>query len=447
MPKHKPLLRTKEKVGKKGKPEGPTTANEYLAAGVDFEEAGEKWRAGDAAKSMRFFIRAIETYGAGLQTFPQSFDLAYNNNTAQVLTSIADIHAEGSTPSESHRDEALSLLREALELFQRCLTVQEFKFTQAQKDFTHGADLVSEANETDTGDTSRAVSNASEEELWASVEELITKDTLLDTTIAQLDTLTAISSLGSIENHNDVAWIEEYYRDTLQSKVLAYSDESSHQHEAALAKSKLVSAISDAAFRSGRLDIPTYEHEMNTAFHELDLTDDSQGLCDRADAYLSFSASIQLSIGQAQPNEIAALSIMGWKYITKALDSLTTASKLPDAQNLPRIHLRRGDCELLRLRLSQEPFNYDLAIKSAPTLLKNAEVYFRGSAKLAKSEDAGEEQFEAGTKEAVAAVLRGDTTQLSSLVKHHREQVEAVLEDMRDDGLLGEESMREIVNL
>lgn len=47
-------------------------------AGVELEEAGEKWRAGDAAKSMRFFVRAIETYDRGLQRYPKSLDLAYN---------------------------------------------------------------------------------------------------------------------------------------------------------------------------------------------------------------------------------------------------------------------------------------------------------------------------------------------------------------------------------
>ena len=47
-------------------------------AGVDFEEGGEKWRAGDLTKSFRFFTRAVETYDAGLYRFPQSFDLAYN---------------------------------------------------------------------------------------------------------------------------------------------------------------------------------------------------------------------------------------------------------------------------------------------------------------------------------------------------------------------------------
>ena len=48
------------------------------SAGVDYEEAGEKWRAGDAAKSLRFFLRAIDTYDAGIQKYPNSFDLAYN---------------------------------------------------------------------------------------------------------------------------------------------------------------------------------------------------------------------------------------------------------------------------------------------------------------------------------------------------------------------------------
>ena len=47
-------------------------------AGVEFEEAGEKWRAGDATKSLRFFTRATDTYDLGLQKYPRSFDLAYN---------------------------------------------------------------------------------------------------------------------------------------------------------------------------------------------------------------------------------------------------------------------------------------------------------------------------------------------------------------------------------
>jgi len=56
----------------------PCSSLNQWAAGVEFEEAGEKWRAGDAAKSTRFFIRAVDNYETALQEFPQSFNLAYN---------------------------------------------------------------------------------------------------------------------------------------------------------------------------------------------------------------------------------------------------------------------------------------------------------------------------------------------------------------------------------
>jgi len=56
----------------------PETAEEYLTIGVDCEEGGEKWRAGDAQKSFRFFLRAIANYDEGLKSFPQDFNLAYN---------------------------------------------------------------------------------------------------------------------------------------------------------------------------------------------------------------------------------------------------------------------------------------------------------------------------------------------------------------------------------
>ena len=55
---------------------------------MDFEEAGEKWRAGDAVKSARFFLRAIETYDNGLRQFPRSYDLAYNKLLGQALVLV-----------------------------------------------------------------------------------------------------------------------------------------------------------------------------------------------------------------------------------------------------------------------------------------------------------------------------------------------------------------------
>lgn len=336
----------------------------------------------------------------------------------------------------------MRLLQESLELFQRCLNVQELKLGQDKENGTQEAQPPPDANSIDN--INGAASNVSEEEIWASVEEPVTQDALLDTTIAQLDTLTAISSLES--SHTGLAWAEEYYRTTLKDKVSFYVEGSTRRHEAALAQAKFACAISDAAFRGGRLDLPTYENELNAAFtnQDLDLPNDPQSLCDKADAELAFNASVQAALQQAQPAEMAQISSICWKHIARALDSLTAASKLP-AQNLPRIHLRRGDCELLRLHLGDAPLNYDLAVKSTSTLLKNAEVYFRGAATLAKGEvRTEEEEDEAKAKQSIVAGLAGDTEKLSLLVKTRRDFIESILEEMRDEGLLGDECLQKI---
>ena len=369
------------------------------------------------------------------------------SNTAQVLTSLAETLNDSKSSPELDRNDTLRLLQEALELFQRCLNVQEFKLDEAQEPTAHDHSGNLQTDDPGSDRVSGNASDASEEEVWASVEESITKGTLLDTTLVQLNTLTTICTLGSTPNQNDLAWVEEYYRTTLLEKINAYSSSGTSQHEIAIAKAKFISAISDAAFRSRRLDAATYERELNAAFNDpnLDLNQDIQGLCDKADAYLTFQASIQSSLPRAQPCEIGQIDAVCWKHVTKALDSLTAASKIPDAQNLPRIHLKRGDCELMRFELGQKPLGYDLAVKSASTLVKNAEVYYRGAVALAKSNEAAKEEMrEAEVKEAVAAAVGGDECRLQEMSKLRREAVEIVLGDMIDEGILSSESVRKI---
>ena len=309
---------------------------------------------------------------------------------------------------------------------------------------------MSDASHADAATISSNASNASEEEVWASIEEPTTKDTLLDTAIAQLETLTAICTLGTSYVHGDLAWVEEYYRTRLNDRIAFYLSGTSRQHEAALAKAKFVAAISEAAFKGGELNLSTYETELNAAFNslDLDLTRDPQALCDRADAYLNFNASVQVALQQAQLTELPQIGRTCWKQITKALDSLTAASKLPDAENLPQMHLRRGDCELLRLHLGEAPLRYDLAIKSAPTLLSNARVYFCGAATLAKRNGGtDDEQEEAEIKEAIALALADDSEKLTSLIKSQRDLVGMTMEEIRDEGLLGEQSLQTLGRL
>lgn len=56
----------------------PSTPDDALALGVELESAGDKWRAGDANKALRFYARAEAAYAAGLARWPQAKDLAFN---------------------------------------------------------------------------------------------------------------------------------------------------------------------------------------------------------------------------------------------------------------------------------------------------------------------------------------------------------------------------------
>ena len=323
--------------------------------------------------------------------------------------------------------------------------VQEFQLTQQ-------AHVAAEIPiEVDGGNVDMANSNKTEileDEKWATILEPLTKDTLLDTALAQLETLTAICALVNSQGLHILAWVGEYYRNILRGRITVHVDGTQRRHEAVLTNAKFICALLDASFRNEKLDVFTYERELATAFgKDIDLSNDPHGLCDEADIQISFVNSVQVYLQEdlhAQSQDLSRLNILSWKHLTRALDNLAAALKLPNVQNLPRIHLRRGDCELLRYRLGQAPTNYDVAVKSAPTLIKNAEVYYRGSAKLARNEGAVDEEREASVKEIFAAGIAGNAGNagnLMELTSNHGMAALEIFEDMRDEGMLSEESI------
>ncbi|KAL8999499.1 MAG: hypothetical protein Q9169_001704 [Polycauliona sp. 2 TL-2023] len=461
--------------------------------GVDLEEAGEKWRAGDAQKSARFFLRALDDYENGLQRFADSFDLAYNRarlqyelaqqprltpyvpggtfdllktalrshryalsinqdnadllfNTGQVLTSLGEIISEDRQRNyDAHSADALELFREALTCFHQCLSLQEVQFSQVDSESGQGS-LEDDRSAHDDMHQHLAA-HSSDEDTWATIMEPVTSQALMDTLLAQVETLTAMSGLSSVRGSSGPDWINEYYHSALHDKLVQLAKETGRFDAAALAKAKYRCALADANFTTTRPDISTYEHELIEAYEGFSDSDpDPQALCDRADAEIVFAASLQKverQIMEDMPEDGARLSIVRWKHLTKALDNLTVASRLPNARNLPRIHLRRGDCELLRRQLGTAPSNYDLARKSASTLLKNAEIYYRAAARLAKSEVAADEEMEALVKEAmIVAVSTGDSCKLRERGALYKRHAQEVVEDMTEEGLIFEEDMR-----
>ncbi|PQE18149.1 hypothetical protein CJF30_00009319 [Rutstroemia sp. NJR-2017a BBW] len=483
----KQFLKENKKKSKHA-PQVPSTADEYLAAGVDFEEAGEKWRAGDAAKSTRFFVRAIDTYDEALRRFPDSFDLAYNkarvqyeltqypklmaqlpgslvellgtalessrralglkgdnadvlfSNTAQVLTSLVEAISESRGSSS---EDSLTLLEEAIELFQRCLALQEYQYTesqtQAQATFDpQGSSDDGQDTEEGGAPISEGGSQAVEDDRWATIVEPVTLDSLLDTLLAQLQTLTTLCGLMNADAGRGLAWVEEYSTPLIEEKLQKYlQGNPDREQEAGITRANFIAALADANFRVQRIDIGTYERALNDAYASVNVDDYPEGLCNKAEAFISYNSSLRMNFEAAQAREV---SISRWKVLTAALDSLTKASKLPTADNLPKIHLLRGDAELLRLQLGQPPSNYDIATKNGAVLAKNAEKFYRGAGTLAKNEGAKKEAEEAAVKEALAVGLSGETGKLLELVKMQPELVRGVLEDAVDDGLVSYEA-------
>ncbi|KAL8872137.1 MAG: hypothetical protein Q9174_002183, partial [Haloplaca sp. 1 TL-2023] len=429
---------------------GQSDSNRSLA-GIDFEEAGEKWRAGDAEKSARFFTRAIDVYNDGLARFPESFDLTYNNNTGQVLTSMAEWLTEAQPTLASLKDDdPLQLLKEALGCFQSCAKVQQCKLMQQgeghEADAQHNMEVdheqVTDAAESPVLLSKAPIATSSSQDGWATIEEPITKSALMDTLLAQLETLTSMCGVLSARAAGDLEWIVAYRHEELTFNLLEGAMATERDEEYSLADARYECALADANFSQDTIDIFEYERVLAKAQKSSQdgRSKDPQLFCDLADGELVFNATVERFservIGSISGDGLIKTSIMLWKHLTKALELLTSASKLPNATNLPRIHLRRGDCEMLRRRLGFHPWNCSVASKSASTLLKNADIYYRGAARLAQAESATDEVNEASVKEAIVTALAGDPSKLRMRAETEIQSVQDIIGDSVEEGLL-----------
>ncbi|KIW48102.1 uncharacterized protein PV06_00721 [Exophiala oligosperma] len=474
------------------------TADDFQAAGVDFEEAAGKWRAGDAAKSLRFFDRAIGVYSQGLQKFPGSLDLAYNKarvlleiathpilvqqlpgtpwdilqqaleahryalnlaqdnadtlfNTAQVLTAIAEASAKDPDRPEQ---EALQALEEALELQSRCLAIQELKLEEsiqqqneaaAQLDSTGDqADVVEQKgsnSDDDTDDGGASLNNNNAADQWFAVVESVTKETLIDTILAELGTLTTLCSILSSSTTSTLttrlAWIEEFSSKLVKAKLptLLQDADAERRQEVALAKANLVSALLETGYRSESIDASTYKRERDEAFKDpdMDLEKDFPALLANANSLVAFNVALSdIDINASSASQ-------RWNALSAAIANLAAASKIsgPVPEDIAETHMIRGNCSLLQHQLGQPPTSYKLAITNKSQLLQNADTFYRNASKLYQDEDMKAIcQF----RGLVAQTLIAGSDLMSTLASwgttKSKEWVESQIQDMIDEGLL-----------
>jgi len=428
-----------------------------------------KHRGGDPLKSLRFAHRATELYEQGLARWPRNLDLAYNKarlelevathpglsrhldvpvvevlrrslasheyalsldqdnadalfNAAQVLTAVAELIARDEGVSDA---EALRCLEQALQYQERCLQIQKEKYAEARTVHEEAARIRLEGYEDDDDDGGAQIDanmrtsyedREEEEEQWVSVVEPVTANTLVDTILAQLSTLTTLCSIlnsslattGSLPASSvSLQWIEACSTKILTGELPEVQNASSEKDsEIALTKAILAANFLELAFRSRSIEIDVYKDELEKAFSAPDESADAQLAYARALIALNSALSDTWSgsEGAGQHGNIR------WNALSKAQRLLTSAASAAkaDTDTLATTHMLRGDASLLLFALSYPPASFAQAKANAPQLLRNAEVFYRNANKLfgTLGEDAQEEQQTAAFRGAVVEVLQ-----------------------------------------
>lgn len=130
-------------------------------------------------------------------SFPLSLlSLTKISNTAQILTSLFEADEQAQS---SQFQEPLQFLEEALQLLSKCLARQEeqAQLSQAQEAITADGDDMDDSMDdvldTEEGGVSLSdTSSAPQDDRWATIVEPVTNDTILDTLLIQLETLTTL---------------------------------------------------------------------------------------------------------------------------------------------------------------------------------------------------------------------------------------------------------------
>lgn len=177
-----------------------------------------------------------------------------------------------------------------------------------------------------------------------------------------------------------------------------------------------------------------------SAYKTLGLSAHAPGLCDLAEVMLSYNSTIAKHPSGNSPPYLAHR----WSALSLALKSFTSASKLDLNEsgtifNLPKIHIKRGDCELLRAQLGQ--VGYEPALANAEILIKNAAKFYVGAEANARNMGLKEEAEEAIFKSALIKGLQGDAGDLKDLVSGDASRVGKLVDEVLQDGLVSAEQL------
>jgi hypothetical protein len=384
---------------------------------------------------------ALDAHRYALNLDPENADALFN--TAQVLTTIAE---EISNDDDIPDTDALKLLEEAFELQTKCYSIQEMKYEESVEQERLANEQVAEMEpEVEAASSEQkseqATTDADEEDQWFAVVEPVTHDTLIDTLVAQLNTLTTfcgiLSGVPESAPPSTLPMIEEYSTKLVAKIPAIAQDKPERQQEIALSKANFVSALLEAGFKSEKVDAATYKRERDAAFAaaELSTSTSVESAMANARSLLSFNSAL----ADAYSND----SSVRWNALTECIQQLTAASKIPGIgqSDLAATHLLRGDANLCLYALALPPTSHPTAISNAAQLVKHAEVFYRNASKLSGG---GEEAAVAKLRSLVSVHLqhqveKGSPFAIEAVVTGNPQGPQWALEQLEDmvaEGLL-----------
>jgi len=416
----------------------------------------------------------IQSHRYALSLNQHNADILFN--TAQVLTTAAETAQETKGPDT--QNEAITLLKEAVELFSSCLSRQELDFTENQAQ----AEIDPTSQDDDEGDLERMSTTSSQPpQEWATVLEPVTANTLVETALAELNTLTTLVTLTSSSggpDSNDYRAFADVADILIQQKLPQYlalvpttspepatpqptarfltlSDATPTLHiprpatppnphaaataAASLAASVFAAAVAEAEYRSGLSTAATYAARVAQAFGSAAgaaaraPAPALQRAAAHADALVAFAAA-------AADDGDAGVRALRGAALEEARARLAEAAALvgrvggadADAPSAAAVALLRGDVEMMRRVVAEgegEGAGADAMLEAA------AGCYDSGMGVGGADED---EEREVGVKRTVVGVLRGvvGAEELASLVKDGKARM--VVLEMEEEGLLRE---------
>lgn len=328
---------------------------------------------------------------------------------------------------------------------------------------------------------------------WATVEEPLTPESILETCTAQLGALTTLLGLYDPSNLANVEKKAHDGNETATTKIPALinlidttpyaraKDEpkagptlsigastveevtTTPKDDAILATANFQTTMAEVAYRSGRSDSTEYAQTVEQIFSKIATSTEGIASSELAVANIRSSYAdglIDLASALADGTQytpsaptFSTDTEIQWTALTQAQTLLTQLASAPytsilSASRLADVFLARGDIDLFRFRIGLFESAKPAWVKSKPVLVGNSGVFYRGARTYAEKSGAAEVQSTADAKAIVAEILKevaSGSQEVKSHWKGRSADVSKVLEQMVEEGVVGRENVQGIM--